>query len=144
MFEIVQIRKYLSNLGDSWSSLAYLGHYYYLEVCQVRLLYCHGSNHQVTGFPAYFTSVTSSKVLVASLQINKFHFPYHLLLKRVQFVPYLSYVNCWVLSITSQPRDYHSSISGSIFVNIRTGVLPGRLFAVGIVIQDNATSFCHY
>ena len=124
MFEIVQIRKYLSNLGDSWSSLAYLGHYYYLKV------YCHGSNHQVTGFPAYFTSVTSSIVLVASLQINKFHFPYHLLPKRVKFVPYLSHVHCWVLSMMSQPRDYHSSISGSIFVNIQTGVLPGRLFVV--------------
>ena len=42
--QIVQIRKYLSDLGDPWVSLAYLGHYYYVKVHQMSLLHCRGSD----------------------------------------------------------------------------------------------------
>ena len=64
--EFVQIHKCLSNLGDSWSSLAYLDHYYYVKVGQVRLLYCRDCQCQESVFSADFTSMTSSKVPVVS------------------------------------------------------------------------------
>ena len=50
--QIVQIRKYLSDLGDPWVSLAYLVPYSYVNVRQMRLLYCRGSDRQVSGFSA--------------------------------------------------------------------------------------------
>ena len=51
-------------------SLANLDHCYYVKIGQVRLLYCRECHCQESVFSADFTSMTSSKVPVASF-INK-------------------------------------------------------------------------
>ena len=74
--EHMNISKYLSNLG----------HYRYVKVHKMRLLYCHGSDRQVSGFSADFTSVTSSKAPLSSF-IKKISLSKSLATKSVPNLP---------------------------------------------------------